>query len=139
MQHQADPNRRIVRQTRTSFLWEGRFYEVWLFRRPREGMCILACQEHEGKPASAEELLGSLPAGFEVEKEITGDVTYSAYYLSQRSTGMAAAATSTAAAPAAAAVAATAATATAATPLAGGGDGGAATDEGAGDTSKEEE
>lgn len=71
---------------RTSFLWKGRYYEVWLFRRPCEGLCVLACQDIKGR-ADATPSAG-VPPGFIVDRDVSGDKMFSAYHLSLRTTGL---------------------------------------------------
>ena len=84
---QADSRRRKVYQTRTSFLWKNRFYEVSVYRRPCDGLAVLNVQV--ASESSGDTI--PIPPGFDVVREVTDDFKYSSYYLSLRTTGLASA------------------------------------------------
>lgn len=78
---QADPTRRVVKQKRTSFLWRNRFFEIYEYGKPHEGLCVLYCQiaPGDGEVADLE-----LPPWLGVVRECTGEAEFSAYTLSLR-------------------------------------------------------
>lgn len=76
----ADKSRHVVRMERASFLWEGQYFEVYLYDEPLHGLCLLNCQARDGDDSV------SLPPFLDVSEEVTGRPEYSAYTVSVKET-----------------------------------------------------
>ena len=66
----ADPNKRTIRKHRSSFIWQGQYFEVDTYQDALEGLVILETKGiEEGEPVK-------LPPFIEVLEDITGNTAY---------------------------------------------------------------
>lgn len=77
---QADPKRHSILKTRRCFLWDNKYYQVDLYRKPSNGLIIL--EAYLEKREATETLDKVLPPFIPVLQDITGDSSYSMYKLS---------------------------------------------------------
>ena len=78
MLQQADPYRHTIRKHRSSFIWQGQFFELDTFSEPVKGLTIL---ETKGI-AKHEEV--KFPPFLEVVEDITGNKRYYNYNIARR-------------------------------------------------------
>jgi CYTH domain-containing protein/predicted ATPase len=70
LMQQADPARRTIHKTRRVFLYDGRMFEMDIYRDPRPGLCVIEIE------LDAEDEDVTLPPFVHIEREITGDKAY---------------------------------------------------------------
>ncbi len=67
---QADPARRPIRKTRTSFLWGAHYFELDTFHDPHPGLCLLEVElDAIDEPVE-------LPPFLEIERDVTDEPAY---------------------------------------------------------------
>lgn len=74
-----DPASRIIRKNRYCFVYNDQYFELDVFMEPRPGLCVLEIELTEENDKL------ELPPFLDVEREITGDPTYSNYGIAKES------------------------------------------------------
>lgn len=77
IKRQRDPSRLTVKKKRRSFLWQKQYFELDYFLQPCEGLILLEAYMKTGDDIT-------LPDFIDVQKEVTGDPSYSMYTLAIR-------------------------------------------------------